>query len=156
MPTSPPRSCSRCTSAARSPSRRRPTRRSPPRRRQPSARLTKSTFNPTGWRWSMQAISPKRNNEDPMLTLLRQLGRPLAAGLAFVALAAAAALPAGVTQGPSIEGITEYRLANGLTVLLFPDASQPKTTVNVTYRVGSAYENYGETGMAHLLEHLVF
>ncbi len=74
----------------------------------------------------------------------------------FVAAGAHAALPPGVTQGPTVEGITEYRLANGLTVLLFPDASKPKTTVNVTYRVGSAAENYGETGMAHLLEHLVF
>ncbi len=74
----------------------------------------------------------------------------------FVALGAQAALPPGVTQGPSVEGITEYRLANGLTVLLFPDASKPKTLVNVTYRVGAAHENYGETGMAHLLEHLVF
>ena len=76
--------------------------------------------------------------------------------LLFVAAGAHAALPPGVTQGPTVEGITEYRLANGLTVLLFPDASKPKTTVNVTYRVGSAHENYGETGMAHLLEHLVF
>ena len=74
----------------------------------------------------------------------------------FVAAGVHAALPAGVTQGTSIEGITEYRLANGLKVLLFPDASKPTTTVNVTYEVGSAYENYGETGMAHLLEHLVF
>jgi zinc protease len=74
----------------------------------------------------------------------------------FVALAAHAALPAGITQGATVEGVTEYRLANGLTVLLFPDATKAKTTVNVTYRVGSAYENYGETGMAHLLEHLVF
>ncbi len=55
-----------------------------------------------------------------------------------------------------MEGFTEYKLANGLTVLLFPDASKPTTVVNVTYRVGSAHENYGETGMAHLLEHLVF
>ena len=77
------------------------------------------------------------------------------ASLSFVSLVHAA-LPAGVTQGPSIEGFTEYKLANGLTVLLFPDASKPATTVNVTYKVGSAYENYGETGMAHLLEHLVF
>jgi len=74
----------------------------------------------------------------------------------FVAAGVHAALPPGVTQGPTVEGITEYRLANGLTVLLFPDATKPKTTVNVTYRVGSAHENYGETGMAHLLEHLVF
>ena len=74
----------------------------------------------------------------------------------FIAAGVHAALPAGVTQGSTIEGVTEYRLANGLTVLLFPDASKPTTTVNVTYRVGSGQENYGETGMAHLLEHLVF
>jgi len=67
-----------------------------------------------------------------------------------------AALPKGVTLGPSVEGITEYRLANGLKVLLFPDASRPTVTVNVTYLVGSRHENYGETGMAHLLEHLLF
>ncbi len=55
-----------------------------------------------------------------------------------------------------VEGIVEYRLPNGLQVLLFPDASKPTTTVNITYRVGSRHENYGETGMAHLLEHLLF
>ncbi|MBV7536140.1 insulinase family protein [Duganella sp. sic0402] len=81
-------------------------------------------------------------------------------GLSFVATgsawAAAPALPAGVVKGPSVEGITEYRLPNGLKVLLFPDASKPTVTVNVTYLVGSRHENYGETGMAHLLEHLMF
>ncbi len=56
----------------------------------------------------------------------------------------------------SVEGITEYRLSNGLRVLLFPDQSKQTITVNVTYLVGSRNENYGETGMAHLLEHLVF
>jgi predicted Zn-dependent peptidase len=55
-----------------------------------------------------------------------------------------------------VEGITEYRLANGLRVLLFPDQSKPTIVVNVTYLVGSRHENYGETGMAHLLEHLMF
>lgn len=56
----------------------------------------------------------------------------------------------------SVEGITEYQLDNGLQVLLFPDQSVPTITVNVTYKVGSRHEAYGETGMAHLLEHLVF
>ena len=65
-------------------------------------------------------------------------------------------LPAGVQFVRTVEGITEYRLANGLKVLLFPDASKPTVTVNVTYMVGSRHENYGETGMAHLLEHLMF
>ncbi|MBE7169495.1 MAG: insulinase family protein [Williamsia sp.] len=56
----------------------------------------------------------------------------------------------------SVEGITEYRLANGLKVLLFPDPSKQTITVNITYLVGSRLEGYGETGMAHLLEHLLF
>ena len=71
-------------------------------------------------------------------------------------VSAAAKLPRGVEQLNSIEGITEYRLKNGLQVLLFPDPSQETITVNITYKVGSKHENYGETGMAHLLEHLVF
>ena len=59
--------------------------------------------------------------------------------------------------GPKAEGISEYTLkTNGLRVLLFPDASSPKVTVNITYLVGSRHEGYGETGMAHLLEHMLF
>ena len=65
-------------------------------------------------------------------------------------------LPRGTQRVTSVEGITEYRLANGLQVLLFPDPSKQTITVNVTYKVGSRHEDYGETGMAHLLEHLVF
>jgi zinc protease len=73
-----------------------------------------------------------------------------------LAVAAWAAPPAGVNQTASVEGITEYHLANGLRVLLYPDLSKPTVTVNVTYLVGSRMESYGETGMAHLLEHLMF
>ncbi|WP_367389338.1 M16 family metallopeptidase [Lewinella sp. LCG006] len=66
-------------------------------------------------------------------------------------------MPDGVTKLASVEGITEYKIeANGLRILLFPDNSKPTVTVNVTYLVGSRHEAYGETGMAHLLEHLVF
>ena len=65
----------------------------------------------------------------------------------------AAGLPAQVRE---VEGVHEYRLPNGLQVLLIPDAAKPTVTVNVTYRVGSRMEGYGETGMAHLLEHLMF
>ena len=76
--------------------------------------------------------------------------------LALAAPAFAQTLPAGVTRITSVEGINEYRLANGLQILLVPDDSKPTTTVNLTYRVGSRHESYGETGMAHLLEHLLF
>ncbi len=56
----------------------------------------------------------------------------------------------------SIEGITEYQLDNGLQVLLLPDISRPTVTVNLTVLVGSRHEGYGEAGMAHLLEHMLF
>ncbi len=72
------------------------------------------------------------------------------------ARATRAAAPPAAVRGPSVEGITEYDLANGLRVLLFPDSSKPTITVNITYLVGSRNEGYGETGMAHLLEHMVF
>ncbi len=67
-----------------------------------------------------------------------------------------AAFPAGISKGASVEGITEYDLSNGLRVLLFPDPTKTTTTVNITYLVGSRNEDYGETGMAHLLEHMLF
>ena len=63
---------------------------------------------------------------------------------------------AKAVKGPTVEGITQYSLPNGFTFLLFPDESKATTTVNIVYFVGSRHENYGETGMAHLLEHLVF
>jgi len=66
---------------------------------------------------------------------------------------AEATRPMNVT---TIEGISEYRLENGLKVLLFPDPSKPTVTVNLTVFVGSRHEGYGEAGMAHLLEHMLF
>jgi zinc protease len=66
------------------------------------------------------------------------------------------AIPAGIQKITSVEGITEYELDNGLKLLLFPDPSKSTVTVNITYLVGSRHEGYGESGMAHLLEHLVF
>ena len=72
------------------------------------------------------------------------------------ATAANPASTASIERITSVEGITEYRLDNGLQVLLFPDPSAATVTVNVTYLVGSVDEGYGETGMAHLLEHMLF
>jgi zinc protease len=74
---------------------------------------------------------------------------------AFAALAPAAEQPAP-RKIASVEGITEYQLDNGLRLLLLPDPSRAKVTVNLTVLVGSRHEGYGETGMAHLLEHMVF
>ncbi len=63
---------------------------------------------------------------------------------------------AQLKQTAQVEGITEYQMSNGLKVLLFPDNSSQTITVNITYLVGSRHEGYGEKGMAHLLEHMVF
>lgn len=84
--------------------------------------------------------------------------RVLTAGNSCAAIRAATARRPrqAAKQVASVEGITEYTLPNGMRVLLFPDQSKPTATVNITYLVGSRHESYGETGMAHLLEHLVF
>ena len=97
---------------------------------------------------------------------LRELGRRArvvaVAGLlaaTWMTAVCAAQAPATVpapARVAEVEGITEYRLDNGLRVLLFPDQSKPTITVNMTYLVGSRHESYGETGMAHLLEHMLF
>ena len=88
----------------------------------------------------------------------------LLAGALLVSLDTRAQDAAATTPSPtgapalvaSVEGISEYQLHNGLRILLFPDASQSKVTVNLTVLVGSRQEGYGETGMAHLLEHMAF
>src|SRR5499427_4023082 len=78
------------------------------------------------------------------------------AALTIAATLSAQTLPAGVRKGTSMAGITEYTYPNGLRVLLLPDSGSNVITVNVVYLVGSRHEGYGESGMAHLLEHLNF
>ena len=87
---------------------------------------------------------------------LKKSSSVFAVAVFLAAAALAQTLPQGVQKVTSIEGVTEYAFPNGLHVLLFPDNSKPKVTVNVVYKVGSRNEGYGETGMAHLLEHMVF
>src|SRR3954447_24342804 len=74
----------------------------------------------------------------------------------WIFLGGAAAMAGPPEKVASVEGVTEYRLDNGARVLLFPEASRPTVTVNMTVLVGSRHEGYGESGMAHLLEHMVF
>jgi zinc protease len=89
-----------------------------------------------------------------------QLQRPflalLFATLLALSLSVHAALPQGVKHVTAVEGVSEYRLNNGLRVLLLPDNAKPLVTVNMVSLVGSRHEGPGEGGMAHLLEHLVF
>src|SRR4051794_2590668 len=82
--------------------------------------------------------------------------RNIISALAVFFVVTATAQTTAPTKVATVEGITQYNLANGMKVLLFPDQSKATMTVNVTYLVGSRHEGYGETGMAHLLEHMVF
>src|SRR5207248_3511162 len=108
--------------------------------------------------FDMRAETPN----DGVIDMYDQFGRRSAAlvlmGLLtfFAPSAAFAETPATPTKVVTVEGITEYRLDNGLRVLLFPDSSAANVTVNLTVLVGSRHEGYGETGMAHLLEHMLF
>ena len=77
-------------------------------------------------------------------------------GLTIQVFTAEGTAAAEIEELVTIEGITQYQLDNGLQILLYPDNSAPTVTVNLTVFVGSRHEGYGETGMAHLLEHMVF
>lgn len=65
-------------------------------------------------------------------------------------------LPAGVRFVVAEDGIEEYRLENGMKVLLVENRVAPVVTVMVVYRVGSRNEAVGYTGATHLLEHMMF
>ena len=77
----------------------------------------------------------------------------------------AAALPDGVTLVETVEKADEngivipyrkFELANGLTVVLHEDLSDPLVHVDVTYHVGSGREEVGKSGFAHFFEHMMF
>jgi zinc protease len=104
----------------------------------------------------MRPAFPNRLVSRLVLVLAPALVLGLPPSLAVAQPTAAAATAPSLQPVHSVEGISEYRLPNGLQLLLVPDDSKPTTTVNLTVRAGNRHENYGETGMAHLLEHLVF
>src|SRR5437879_978181 len=112
---------------------------------------------PSGLQIQEFAMRRFRQMIKPVLNATRLwfLGLVLALGASLAPYASAAE----TTQPKkiiTIEGITEYQLENGLRLLLLPDPSSPRITVNMTVLVGSRHEGYGETGMAHLLEHMLF
>jgi len=60
-------------------------------------------------------------------------------------------------QGPALSvPYTQFKLPNGLNVILHRDASVPVVSVNIWYHVGSGNERPGRTGFAHLFEHVMF
>src|ERR687891_1607430 len=69
----------------------------------------------------------------------------------------ASALPPNVKKLDSFRNVDQYRLkSNGMPILLVPNHSSPVFTFMVVYHVGSRNEAPGNTGSAHLLEHMIF
>src|SRR5688500_4195305 len=66
-------------------------------------------------------------------------------------------LPSNVESVETYGGITRYRLkSNGMPIHLVPNHAAPVFTFMVVYHVGSRNEAPGNTGSAHLLEHMIF
>ncbi|MGI5865640.1 MAG: M16 family metallopeptidase [Myxococcales bacterium] len=57
---------------------------------------------------------------------------------------------------PRLFGVKEHRLGNGLTLRLLEDRSVPAISYYTFFKVGSRNERPGRTGIAHLLEHMMF
>lgn len=75
----------------------------------------------------------------------------------IAAAVSAQTLPSNVEKLETYRDITQYRLkSNGMTILLKPERSTPVFTFMVVYHVGSRNEAPGNTGSAHLLEHMIF
>ena len=79
--------------------------------------------------------------------------------LAFTFANVATMSTVGVSQQAQfvreIEGVQQYKLSNGTKVLLYKDSSATTFTLNVTVRVGARHETNSETGLSHLLEHML-
>jgi zinc protease len=72
-----------------------------------------------------------------------------------LALSAAAVLPVAAAESTGAQ-VADYKLANGLELVVIPDHRAPVVTHMIWYKVGSADETPGKSGLAHFLEHLMF
>ena len=99
---------------------------------------------------------PRQGSID-VASMQRFIVRAALAAAVACGSAAAAAAPANVEHVETFRGVAQYRLkSNGMTILLAPDRTSPVFTFMVVYHVGSRNEAPGNTGSAHLLEHLLF
>ena len=75
--------------------------------------------------------------------------------LTVLAAAAALATPS-LAESAEVGGVSDFTLQNGLEVVVVPDHRTPVVTHMIWYKVGSADETPGKSGLAHFLEHLMF
>lgn len=89
--------------------------------------------------------------------LIAAVDKPAADGLLATSTTSIKLLETvAAAPGKTIIPYKKYQLANGLTVILHQDDSDPLVHVDITYHVGSAREEVGKSGFAHFFEHMMF
>ncbi|MBV8053994.1 MAG: insulinase family protein, partial [Deltaproteobacteria bacterium] len=83
--------------------------------------------------------------------LLRRIGPVMRVAALLTIIVLSGNARAGIS-----DGVKYKRLPNGLQALVLENHKAPVATLNVFYRVGSRNEMFGETGISHLCEHLMF
>lgn len=107
------------------------------------------------WAWPMSHSRPR----SMVMWMLDQLAAALdpRAGLVLACFSLASLAVAVAVDGAyASERVSEFKLGNGLQVVVIPDHRAPVVTQMVWYKVGAADEPPGSSGIAHFLEHLMF
>lgn len=100
----------------------------------------------SGWLLSVQSLSLPTRHASRVTALIVAMALSLSLNLDL--------LHAG---SPSLaDRVVEQKLANGLTVLMVERHQTPVVSLNMTFRVGGVNEQIGQTGLAHLYEHMAF
>lgn len=101
---------------------------------------------------AFQATIGVENDTNAIIALTLIPVMTFKSGFCRLALCLAVALP----TLPATAEVHEYRLANGLKLLVKEDHRAPVAVSQVWYKVGSSYEHDGITGVSHVLEHMMF
>jgi predicted Zn-dependent peptidase len=75
---------------------------------------------------------------------------------ALIVAAALATAPSHADSPSLADRVIEHKLANGMTVLMVERHQAPIVSINMTFGVGGVNEQVGQTGLAHLYEHMAF
>ncbi|MGN6536659.1 MAG: M16 family metallopeptidase [Mesorhizobium sp.] len=87
---------------------------------------------------------------------MTMLAARLRSWFVVLVLVAGSVVPATAEQRAGQADITDFTLANGMQVVVIPDRRAPIVTHMIWYKVGSADEPPGKSGIAHFFEHLMF
>ena len=109
-------------------------------------------MNMSVWFLIAEAVATKRGGSTRIVFLLG----PVTAWLLVLILGLSGSAPVCAASASLAERVIEHKLANGLTVLMVERPQTPVVSINITFAVGGINEQAGQTGLAHLYEHMAF